>query len=722
MRIHSVLRWTPLLAAAFLSTGALTQCKPQGASGTGGEAAQEAAKPQLPFAGQPDKIGALAWLPSDTEFYLGSAQFAKHYGAAKTSRWWKDLSSLVDDKNPANDIKSENVRTLLDLWGDDFFVAGGKGLSVFLKQFNEINKLYNELSFKALMVGAPGRLSGGGGNLKKQPAELLIPFLSDPTYVERAVAILKEMEAAPLLIGIKTADAQAKLDKIITPKEIAKLEEKKIKVADLQTSEGYQFKAATIDLGSLWDEEKAGKIADRLPANYPAETKAQIADFIQNLRTKKIELAWGVVNDSIIFASGKNLEHLKFAKDPSESLVAMPSFAKLKDHEDKDLAAFVFVKKEAFEANHDAQPLAPMIRGVVSAMKENTVFADAGENLGKQLAELAPLEEGVFGSKFEDGAAVIWWDKGLKAEAVGGVHPKFYENGKPLRYADLLNGEKVLFSITYHSDLDYNKSVRNWAEKLVGLIYTGAKELVKSGVGGAQGQQQLAFFEMFLLPTIQKVYQAEKDLHEKGLGGEVAFMLDLEGKSDGIPGAPKDGVPRLLAVSEVKDRAEIANSWKTINDTLFGIAAMVGANMGGGAAGGIPAPVQSENHGFTTWEYEAPIFAGDFTPSSTINDQHLILSTSKPAALEWAAKLANPEATSAAVDGCVWQFDMELLSKALVTLAQVAPKQQTGALPDTKQLQEFLKPFKTMKGHHFAKDGEMRATFEWEIVEPVSFD
>src|SRR5690606_16682853 len=149
----------------------------------------------------------------------------------------------------------------------------------------------------------------------------------------------------------------------------------------------------------------------------------------------------------------------------------------------------------------------------------------AGGVLSKQLEELTPLEVAAFGRKMEDGAALLWWDMGLKGESVGGVDPRFFENGKPLKYAELLEGKKVLFGITFHSDPAYSKDVRNWMEKLAGMFYVGAKELVKAGIAGSQGQQQLAFFDMFLLPTIQKVYQAEKDLHEKGLGNEMAIVL-----------------------------------------------------------------------------------------------------------------------------------------------------------------------------------------------------
>lgn len=151
---------------------------------------------------------------------------------------------------------------------------------------------------------------------------------------------------------------------------------------------------------------------------------------------------------------------------------------------------------------------------------------------------------------------------------------------------------------------------------------------------------------------------------------------------------------------------------------------MVGANTGGESPGSlISEPVKTDNNGFTTWEYKAPVFSGDFSPNSTLNDQHLILSSSKIAALDVASKLSNPSATTPIVEGCIWKFDMEILTQVLSVITKVAPKNAaTQDLPEPQQFLEFLKPFKTMKGHSFVKDGDWRSTFEWEIVEPVSFD
>lgn len=718
-----------LLPALALS---LTQC------GKKEEATPEkkaAAQPELstPFGDKADQMGALAILPADTEFYLGSVQLKKHNDAIKATNWWKDVSALIDDKTPAADISdsspeaAESLNTLKQLWGDDFFVAGAQGFSKSVSVMRDINRFNHEVNFRNLMVGSAGLRTSPGGGMAAGPLVYLQSILQEPTILERFGILVKNFEVLPLIIGIKTDDAEQKLAKLIPAKGIQELEAKKIKVGDFQSADGHAFKSALVDVGLLLDEETQKSMLDQLPSDLPEESKKLIGQIFADVRAKKMQVAWGVVKGHIIIAAGQNLDHLKFAAEPASSLLSTPALAKLAAHKDENLFAVNFVNEKSLLAFQDDQPIVPMLRGVVSAMKGNAVFGEAANVLSTQLEELATLEKTAFGHQAKDAVGALWWIEGAGVQGAmyGGVSPKFLVAEKPLQYAGLLDQDKTLFGLTYHGNPQFKLEMRAWTEKLFGVVYVGAKELIKAGVAGAQGQQQAALFDMLILPTLQKVYQADKDIVDKGLGHETAILVDLAGSAPPLPGiaADKDQpFPRITTVSEVKNREEVAKGWTTINDTLTGIVAMMGANMRGGGAGGalIPPLQSSEKDGFTTWSYPLDYFEGDLTPNSTLNDQHLILSTSKGAAEGIASILAKPAAET--VDGCLWKFDIGLVADLIEGISANVPGQTPDKSAAVKQLLQWIKPFKGAQGRIFEKDGVWQHTFQWDIRDPVSID
>jgi hypothetical protein len=265
----------------------------------------------------------------------------------------------------------------------------------------------------------------------------------------------------------------------------------------------------------------------------------------------------------------------------------------------------------------------------------------------------------------------------------------------------------------------------------VGIAYTAAQELVKAGIAGPQGGQSFAMFNIAALPIIQNVYRADKDMDEKGLGSEIAYILDVNGKMPELPGVPSPAknmkFPRLTSVSEVTNRAELAKGWDTINETVTNIATLVATFSGQPAADGkekppfvIPQPESVKHGDLTTWYYTGELFSGDLSPCAAINDKLLVLSTSRDAAEAFAADLAKPDGP--ALDGAVWKLDVgaaaEWLSKASALNPNTTPEQ-------TKELQQALKwakPFHAMQGRISQEKGQWRYTIDWEMADVVKFD
>lgn len=724
--------------ALFLSAGvtlALTQCEKKEAPGTGidsGAGAPSSVAPAAPspaavipppkapsLADHASKLGFVGKLPVGTEFYFGTTQLKQHLDELKKSTYWKDMNALVQDKTPAPTAGDKSLNTLQEMWGDDVFIAGGAGFAQTAALLRDFNRLYNEVYFKALLAGGTASLKGE--EVGSNPMIYLQSFLSDPASIERLADFIGKFELMPLVVGVKTAKPEEALAFLNDTKQ---LEEKKIfQMSDLKTPGGHAFRVATVDLALLLPEENQAQMLAMVPEGLPEQTVKTIEKAYDAVQAKKFKLAWGVVDSHLVLACGMNLDHLNLVADPAASVLSKPEMARLLPHTGKNLVGLTYASSATIGALNDDQPFVPMLRGLVEAMKENEMFKEMGNVLDKQLGELSPLEKAVYGAESSTLTAAAWWDKGVHFESYGGIKPRFLDQGKALDYAKLIDKAGVVFGIAYHRNEGYGKDFRAWMEKLVGMLYTGAQELVKAGIAGPDGGQQFAQFESTFLPVLLKAYEADKTMDDKGMGSELAFILDVNGKMPNspllpVPAEAKDmKFPRITTVGAVKSREELTKGWGTIKDSINGIFA---------PEPGVPSllslgdPISAEKNGVTTYFFGMPFFAGDFLPVASVNDRVLLLSSSKEAAEAFAGELAQP--ASKTVDGCVWRLDLGALAEYASEASVLSPTQTPEKTREMKENLKWVKPFGPMTGRIYEENGVTRNTLNWTISDVVSFD
>ena len=674
------------------------------------------------------KLGFAAKLPLSTEVYVSSVQLKKHLDGLKQSNWWKDLSALAADKTPAPAAGDNAQELLKQMWGDDVFVAGAAGFAESAEMLREFNRVYNEVNFKILMSGQTANMAGNEGGMVN-PLAFIQPLLSDEANLERVGQIVARFELPPLILGVKTDKSKELLAEMFSEKSM-KNKPPQIEVSDFKSPDGQDFKVITIDMAKVITEEKQKEFVANAPKALPEPALKALEKAITDVRKKKFVFGFGSVDGHLIVSTGKNLDHVKFAPDAASSLLARPELGHLLPYAEKNLCALTYASAATLNAIHDDQPLIPMLRGVVGALKENEMFKAMGDILDKKVTELSPLESNVYNRQFTSIAGAGWWEGGaLQGEFFGGTQARFMTGGKPLTFAPLVDQPGVVFGIAYHRNPEYEKAVRLWIEKFVSIAYTAAQELVKAGIAGQDGGMQFAMFEGLLLPTLLKVYEANKAIDEKGLGSQFAMILDVNGKMPSLPNVPIESAekmkfPRATMIGDVASRAEIAAGWKSINETVTGVAAMV-ASMSGGTKEGaappaIPSPESAEANGMTTWFYKNEFLNGDLYPAAAINDKLLVLSTSKPAAEAFAAGLAKPSDTK--IEGCVWRFDASALATFVSDTATLNPTQTPEQIKELKQNLKWVQPFHALEGHIFEEKGQPRVSLKWEISDLVSFD
>ncbi len=678
------------------------------------------------LADQAAKFGFAAKLPQNTEFYVGSTKLKAHLDELKKSAFWKDIDALINDKTPAPTAGDKTFSSMQKLAGDDFFIAGSSGFAQSAMQLRNLNHFFNEMNFKQIMGGTTGKLANPKS--KADPMAYLQSTIRDPEQVKRVSQLVAEFQVPPLIIGFKV-EKPAELLKELIPAEALKTAGEKGSIQDLTTADGCTFKVISYEGSKLITKQDQIDALAKLPSDLSPEIKLLVEKIYADLLAKKMSVAFGVVGDHIVFACGKNLDHLKFVATPSASLLSNPEMAYLAPYADKSLLGVLYANAGTVGAMMDEHPITPMLKGIIGAMKENDLFREAGGKLSQQLDELAPLESAVYKHDAASFIAAAWWDKGLHVESFGGSKRQMFSTGSALKFTGLVNAPGVIFGMDYTRNLEFEKATRAWVEKLAGMVYLGAQEMVKAGVAGPQSGQQFAMFDQMILPTFLKVYEANKGMADQGLGNETAFLLDVNGKMPALPGVPPETkgmkFPRITSLAEVKNREEIGNDWKKISDSIADAGKAMTPPADPKAPPAAPAfvmpePISSDKNGVTSYFYGLPFFSGDLLPVASINDKLLILSTSKDAAETFASDLAK--AVPAKEDGLVWKLDFAALSDFIISASKVSPMQTPEQAKALKDNLKWLRPFRALQGHSFSEKGQPRTSLSWEITDVVSFD
>lgn len=674
--------------------------------------------------------GFAGMLPQTTEFYVGSANFKAQLDALKGTAFWKEISAIMEDKTPAPAAGDKSMAALQKLWGDDWFMAGSAGMTGFMKWAREFNNLYNELNFRALMTGATGEKAAPAGNAL--PGKFIQPLLQDPQQIDRAQRVIAGFDLPPIMIGFKVQNP-AELAKQLIPDELFNaIPAGKASLGKMTTPSGAVFKTLTTDGSRLLADADKQDILAKLPADLPPAAKKAIEKTLSDFQGKTFAVGWGAVGDYLIFAIGKNLDHVKFADSPETSLLAKAEMKSLTPYLTSKLFGLAYFSAEVLTASQEDQPFTPMLRGVVGAMKESPVFHDMASAVDKQLDELSRREVAVFHRDMVAMSSAFWWDHGVHLESFGGAKARVYQNGKPLQFARLLDQPGVVAAWAYVRNKAYEQTERAWFEQFATMLYHSTQELVKLGMLGPQAAQQFAMFDQVGAPLLKKIYQARVDISEKALDGETAGLLDINGKMPAFPGLPPEAngmkIPRFTVVSHVSNRAEIAPNWKIINDSV--VQAINTFSNGGqpngpgaGAGAGLPSmePMSSDKNGVTTYFYMIPFLSGDLLPCTAVSDQLLMIGTSKDAAEAIAGELAKGAAPKA-VDGLVWRLDPGLLVEYIASLQKMSPTRNPSDERDMKQILKWAKPFHAMQAHCFEENNAPRTSFTWEITDLVSFD
>lgn len=697
-------------------------------------------RPQL--AAIADKLGFISQLPRDTDLYMGSVNAKAHAAAFKESRFFKELSSSLEkasnpdsaqnqSKNASGDalvgvdgqLLTHQLGLIEKFLGDDFFIAGGRGSAAFLASVREFGRLSNAMNMRRL-----GETKGTLGDASS-PFSFLEPLLQVPELRERVEKWLLAFEAPPLLAGIQMDDPEAGAKAIFTPKFLAEVAGASFEQSTIKTRDGIEFQVMSTDGSRLLTQERKQSLLESLPETAGQEAKASLERVLDQTRNKRLCFGWGIRGKYLLVAAGKNLDHVRFAASPKESLLSLPEMAAMHPFQSKNLMLLSYGSQPLMKEAVDPYPLLPMLQAVLKGLKagdSEPAIVRAAAKVEALLPEYGKLEEAVFSRKSTAQVGVAWWEQGLKTEVFGGLESTGYAKGKPLRFSPLINDAKTLLGIAYQHDRSFDAKQTAWLEALLQMLYAGAGEYFKNGGGGILMQAQFSMLETAVLPHLLNIYTAQKDMSLKGLGTDTAFLMDAEGRMPALPGVPPNskGKPllRLTTFSEVVNRAEVASAWEK---TSAAIAAATRPLAGGAAPSGtpgnsafaLPDPISSDKNGVTSYFFGLPFFSGDLLPCASLNDSLLMLSTSKTAAEAYAAELAKGAAGNTSTsDGFVLAANPGALVQYIIETSQLFVNEPKPAQAEAlQQALKWVKPFQALRSRSFEENGLTRHSFSWVI-------
>ena len=660
-------------------------------------------------------LGFAAHLPADTAAYFGTLNLPAHAAALKETNYFKDLTAFLDDKTPApasgNAKKSEKPVPFEKLLGDDFFFSLGKGAAKAISSLQQLSSFYTEMTYRSLMAGAtPGAKPGAGGT-----EQMLNTLLNDPELLKRATAALTDAQLPPIMVGVHT-DRPDEVLKELLPDDLLAQVRKTAKVSQVTTSLGGKFTLIEATGKDLFNDDMKKKWLAGLPAECAAALP-EIGKAVAVLQAKRITLAYGTAGGYLIVMLGSERPNLEFATNPAASLLSRPEFGVLAPYESKNLAAVFFAEGGTLQSLQTPEPLQPMARGVLGALKQSPMFAGMAATLEGKVAALGPVEHELYDRPMTTMIGAAWWDKGLHLEVEGGLSPKGLESGKPLKFASLVEDPNAVLALNFHGDPQTSATLRRYVEGWAEVLHVAGQELAKANMFGDQGPKMADWIDKEVVPPLVTFYKNSKTLYTQALGNEQAWIVDLGGTMPhGLtpvqPAKEESRMVRIVGVHDVVDRRLIGDSWEEMNAALNGVAKafpmLAGAKL--------PEPDVSNNAGVISYSYPLPMGSDDLLPCTSVSDKLFMLGTSKIQQQDIAARLLRA-APGTGTPTMLWRLDGTKLREALKSFAPAGP-----AGDNAKAAVKWLAPLGEARGRLWIESGRVRNSISLEMKDTTKFD
>lgn len=620
------------------SSGASSAGTKATASATAGEAAVSASA-----------YGFAARLPKDTESFVAVYRLGELWKGFKDSNFVKKVKSneaLARELNLQSLLsaaESGDAKEGLALAGallekEAIFVLPDGFTQNFIKLIKAMGPLPAAAMKKAKAAAEATRAAANGSPPGASPSLL---ELIEPKDQAAMIQALADTDLPPVLMAVKASDARQKIDGLVKQAldSIAAQEKQVLESGSFKLDGKYEFQTLTFKASKALPPEAAEQAKGYISQLTGDPAKGE--QLTAKLFAKTIEISWGWVDDSLVFSLGSNHAHVKLAA-MADSVLGLPEVSgRVAQWRAKQPLSLSYVSQKASRAL--AAAFGGITDSIISVLQLTSgeipfpidgIIADL-KKLGTRSAELWPNDASAL-------IAATWWEGGLNAEFFGGAKPRAFDSSKPLSYGSLAGPATVVLSETRVNEAFRDRTVA-FIEEVFATLWDSFQKNIKPGLP-EEAKTQVNMAEAMGLPLLKSLWQGMQDFRA-AMGAESALLVNLDGAMPDIPqlGLPPEmkqaKIPRILVVSDLKDRAKLTASWEAVSTLINTIVSMAGPAV---QLPINPTPVSRKEGTAELWGFTLPLDTGDFWPHAAVAGTRWYLSTSPSFTREAAAKSSAP--------------------------------------------------------------------------------
>ena len=680
-------------------------------------------------------------MPKSTHLYLGvydGKGFIERLRRSKIVTWIERQAAEHANFHLDELQEKPGLEMVFSLLGEEIFLGMGAGSPEQLAVLLDINEAVNLHSMK-LMVKSFDAWHAEEPPDPESMVESTFGLAASNWLADERVGLraLENAALPPIMLGFKVSDEalRAQMLAVATGALMQGLEE--IGPEGKDFAEGVQVRRGDAEFSGfrLMGQKLAAKIGPEMKEEMVGVLgAATVEKLIEVLESKNIVVAVGTRDDYLIGFVGADIEQLKFAASPEDSVLVRPEMDFMKSYADKELLIVGSASKQLQDslAKHTTL-LRNAAIGLKEGLAETEAFGDT-RDLEALLQVVAERESALFDmSRYTPASVVVYLEDGLKVESYGGSNMPGYDLDAPRQYASLGMADDVFLFANWIANPAFTEKALDYVDSIGQTAYLGAKHLANmeelSGWIGTEFVEGFAMFDERLRPHLLALWTGlRKDL-VAGLGSEGAIIMDLKGELPTVPGLPQVIVdegkaPRFSFLVPIEDRARLKASWEHINGALRGILKLVSEFSGFHIP--MQKPMSSEKGDLKTWFLPMLFQTDDFVFNITLG-KDFYASTSKSFVQGLARKLEE-----AVVDeshkGTYFSMNLALLNAYLNEWLQLVEDHAADifepdspyaedfeeVLPMVKEMVEALSELKGIEGRMWKADGTIRSSFHFQ--------
>lgn len=661
------------------------------------QAAVPKAEAQVDLAKRAESLGLLS------KVSVRASGVSTLYGGARvwTEAQESQLGSLLVEVLAENDLDLNDPESpaaqVAPFLAEEFMVVVGEGTPQQAKNLAELGH-WNDKFQIALLLQMYSAVMGEDGALQNLnqgsgPFDSLMEgFQKDPEFL---LNLITSAEMPPLLLAARISDDDTRAmygNGIEGGLEMALA----MVGEDLPYLSTASFEAGGVRFSGLGIDGKGliDSMQDDMDLREGLEQlmdPAAAQDFINTLKEKDLVLASGISDEAVYIYLGSRYADVPLVREGEASLAASEAFSFCDAYLDEALLTLTWISEDLLSASAKDQPgLGAYIDGVQMGLEGNSAFGDT-KKLSRLLDKTAKIEKKLLAMDHYTATASLTYLRGdgLYSESFGGVVDGVYDwespftlggdSGSPFMTAQWIESEEGNRVAT-----DFLQTASEAAYEMA-LVMSKIPEL----------EEDLKVFEEGFLLFDEKMkgdfltFYKGLGTASEGVGLETLMEVDLRGTWPTVPGVPeaileKGLLPRISIVSPVVDGEKLAQSWKQIEKAAAGLLKTAGELSGEEIP--MQRPMSAQANELTTWFYPIPMQTDDFVPSVTLDDEVMVMGTSKKRAIEL-AKLAKQK--PAEMTGVSVVVNFAPLQEYLASWVKLAEENPDELLKD-EDLAEFF--------------------------------